>query len=505
MTSYRPDFETFVRLASDGAISFPSIASCSATRSRRSPRSARCSAGGSSFLFESVVGGETDRPLQLPRRPSRSCSIEACGRNVVDHARRDTQQTFEAADPLDELADGCSPSIRAVHVPGLPRFCGGAVGYAGYDTSATSSACRTPRRTTASCPTCPSRSTTAWSIFDHINKTVLVVAHARRRRARPAGEPTTRPAAGSTNSVERLQHGRGRPAADRHRRSAASRRLDWTVRTSRRPSSKRRSASARSTSTPATSSRSCSASGCRPRRRRRPFDIYRALRVVNPSPFMFLLRTPDVHAGRQLAGDHGPRRGRRGDRSARWPARAAAGHDRGGRPAPRRGTARRPEGAGRAHHAGRPGPQRRRPRRRSTARVAAQRRDGGRALQPRHAHHVERDRPAGRRARRRSTPCGRACRRARSPARRRCGRWRSSTNSNRTAAARTAGRSATSTSPATWTPASPCGRWSCRARRPTSRPAPGIVADSVPREEYQETLNKAKGMLEGDRRGQRQL
>ena len=36
-----------------------------------------------------------------------------------------------------------------------------------------------------------------------------------------------------------------------------------------------------------------------------PFEIYRTLRVVNPSPFMFYLRTPQRDAGRQFAGDHG--------------------------------------------------------------------------------------------------------------------------------------------------------------------------------------------------------
>ena len=46
-----------------------------------------------------------------------------------------------------------------------------------------------------------------------------------------------------------------------------------------------------------------------------PFEVYRTLRVVNPSPFMFFLRTPQVHARGQLAGDHGPRRRRQGDRA----------------------------------------------------------------------------------------------------------------------------------------------------------------------------------------------
>jgi hypothetical protein len=63
-----------------------------------------------------------------------------------------------------------------------------------------------------------------------------------------------------------------------------------------------------------------------------PFEIYRTLRVVNPSPFMFFLRTGERDAGRQFAGDHVPGGGRQGHRAARWPAPAAAGSDRGGGP-----------------------------------------------------------------------------------------------------------------------------------------------------------------------------
>ncbi len=48
---------------------------------------------------------------------------------------------------------------------------------------------------------------------------------------------------------------------------------------------------------------------------------------------------------------------------------------------------------------------------------------------------------------------------------------RSSTRSSRTAAGRMPAPSATSTSPATWTRASRCARWSCKVGPPTSRPA----------------------------------
>ena len=92
-----------------------------------------------------------------------------------------------------------------------------------------------------------------------------------------------------------------------------------------------------------------------------PFDIYRVLRVVNPSPFLFYLTVRRLPPDRQLARDPGAGRGRHGDDppAGRHPP-ARQGRGRG--PRPGRGAAGRPQGAGRAHHARRPRPQRRRPR-----------------------------------------------------------------------------------------------------------------------------------------------
>src|SRR4029453_11052828 len=59
--------------------------------------------------------------------------FEAYGNRVVirDGAKRATEMTHP--DPLRLLEEKLA-AYRAPHVPGLPRFCGGAVGYAGYDT-----------------------------------------------------------------------------------------------------------------------------------------------------------------------------------------------------------------------------------------------------------------------------------------------------------------------------------------------------------------------------------
>ena len=74
----------------------------------------------------------------------------------------------------------------------------------------------------------------------------------------------------------------------------------------------------RSTSAPATSSRSCSRGSTRWPAAPTPFDVYRALRMVNPSPYMYFLKDGDSAIAGRLAGDAGPRRERPGrDAAAR--------------------------------------------------------------------------------------------------------------------------------------------------------------------------------------------
>ena len=189
-----------------------------------------------------------------------------------------------------------------------------------------------------------------------------------------------------------------------------------------------------------------------------------------------------------------PRRGRHGHRSARWPAPAAAGateeEDR------RLAEELLADPKERAEHImlvdlGR----------NDVGRVAefgsgrALRRDDGRALQPRHAHHVERDRPAAPTGTTPSTPCGRACRRAPSrgapkvramqiidelePHRRgpyggAVGYVDFTGNMDTCIALRTL---------------------VVQGQTAYVQAGAGIVADSVPASEYEETLNKARGLL----------
>src|SRR5262249_4891756 len=92
-----------------------------------------------SFLFESVVGGErlgrysflgSGPFLRLQARDQR-VSIERL--NPARPSGSWKREELTAPDPLKTLESELNRA-RAPHVSGLPRFSGGAVGYAGYDT-----------------------------------------------------------------------------------------------------------------------------------------------------------------------------------------------------------------------------------------------------------------------------------------------------------------------------------------------------------------------------------
>ena len=114
-----------------------------------------------------------------------------------------------------------------------------------------------------------------------------------------------------------------------------------------------------------------------------PFDAYRVLRQVNPSPYMYFVRLPELTL---IGCSPEPMVQLLDGRVISRPIAGTppAGSHRGGGPPAGRRADRAPEGARRARHAGRPGPQRRGPGGELRDR-AGRRDDDPRALQPRDA------------------------------------------------------------------------------------------------------------------------
>jgi anthranilate synthase component 1 len=240
------------------------------------------------FLFESVVGGERlGRYSFLGAGPF--LQFQAWGPRVEvvqGQAGKPDLRTVEHADPLKLLEERLA-LYRAPHLAGLPRFCGGAVGYAAYDAVRYVERLPKPPADDRQLPDLCFALYDRMVIFDHINKTIAVVAHAHVDPKDPA-KGYHDACARVDRLVERLQQG----VAD----------LQLTDIT---PIGETRRAS-RSNFGPGEYERAVDkckeyikagdifqvvlSQRLTTETKARPFDIYRTLRVVNPSPFMFYLK-----------------------------------------------------------------------------------------------------------------------------------------------------------------------------------------------------------------------
>lgn len=286
---YSPSFDDFVELAKTHTVVpvYRRLIGDTLT-----PVSAFCKIqeGAQAFLFESVVGGEKlGRYSFVGSGPF--LRFDAFDRLVRIQSNDGARQEFAHPDPLQKLEE-LLKDYSAPHVPGLPRFCGGAVGYAGYDTVRYVERLPNAPNDDRKLPDLSFAFYDRMAIFDHVSKTVLATANALidRNDIKGSYEKACRRV---DHLVERLQQG----VADLQLTDIA-------------PVGK--------VSLPFTSNftqaafedavRKCKeyinagdifqvvlSQRLKASTRARPFDIYRALRVLNPSPFMFFIKNGSTH------------------------------------------------------------------------------------------------------------------------------------------------------------------------------------------------------------------
>jgi anthranilate synthase component 1 len=284
-----PDFATFQTLA-DGVELVPVYRRLLGDTLTPVSGFHKIDSGACACLFESVIGGEkvgrysflaADPFLQLEARGHEVTVISESGR-----------QTFTSADPLEELKQRVE-AIRSATLAELPPFTSGAVGYAGYDVIRYSENLPNAPNNDRDLPDLAFAFYDHMVVFDHVNKTNVVIAMARLDK-----------------------FGKDLKAAY----ADAQRRVDQLVEQLERPGATLPPADITTGGTPSIAYRANFTQQAFEQAvekcveyiragdifqvvisqrleldiRSEPFEIYRTLRVVNPSPFMFYLRTPSV-------------------------------------------------------------------------------------------------------------------------------------------------------------------------------------------------------------------
>lgn len=245
------------------------------------------------FLLESVVGGENvARYSFLGADPARTVEALRTKVRITNHADGQRSEA-DSSDPLAVL-EGMLRAYSCPPLPGLPRFLGGAVGYASYDTVRYYERLPAAPADDRGLPDLLFDIYETLVIFDHVHKVARVVSHADV----PADGTTAGRRAAYDAAARRIAEVIARlsrssnlrpvpvslpvPALERYTSNVTQPQFEDVVRRCQEyiragdifqvvPSQRLLVETVAD-----------------------PLNIYRALRVINPSPFMFYLKSPQV-------------------------------------------------------------------------------------------------------------------------------------------------------------------------------------------------------------------
>jgi anthranilate synthase component 1 len=227
--------------------------------------------GGPSFLLESVEGGQRlARYSFIGTEPYRTL------------AKRDG-----SGDPLEDI-DREMTRRKVVGVPGLPRLAGGAVGYLAYETAGRFERLPSPSTDTLGLPEAFFMFVHTMLIFDHVTHSIKVLSHVM-----PEGD-VDRAYAEAVDRIDDLIARLRGPLPLRTRADQGSLCEEFSLRSNfTRQGFEQAVTSAKELIAEGEAIQVVLSQRLSRRTEAAPFDIYRALRSINPSPYMFYLDCGD--------------------------------------------------------------------------------------------------------------------------------------------------------------------------------------------------------------------
>lgn len=232
-----------------------------------------------SFLLESVEGGE---------RIARYSFIGTEPSSVI---KTGSGQEHESVDPLGLVQEALSQS-KVIPIPNIPRFVGGAVGYISYDAVKYFEKLPSFKTDNLGLPESVFMIATTFLVFDHLRKRITVVSHADLNGDVESGYKD------AVSRIDELVQRLDGPFQDPDQQLISK--DHHTV-----PSSVASNMPRKEYEEMVNKVKDYVVAGdviqtvvsqrfSRPVRAN-PLDVYRSLRNVNPSPYMFLLELGDFH------------------------------------------------------------------------------------------------------------------------------------------------------------------------------------------------------------------
>jgi anthranilate synthase component 1 len=281
-TVLRPSFDEFCRLAKDDNL-IPIYQELLMDLETPLSFFQRLDKDKYAFLLESVEGSERwARYSFLGTRPYRIFKSSGREVEIVEQGR---VRRFESERPI-EVLEGLLKEYRAARVEGVPPFFGGALGYVGYDTVAQFHGIPLPRKRRLELPESFFIFVQTLVAFDNVKHTIKIIDNVRlsgggdlRRAYDEAAARIGRLLASLGKKPRRVDSRPLSPATGKRRTKSNLSPRAYRVAVEKAKEYIR-------------AGDIIQAVLCRrieTRTRAQPFEIYRALRYINPSPYMFYL------------------------------------------------------------------------------------------------------------------------------------------------------------------------------------------------------------------------
>jgi anthranilate synthase component 1 len=244
--------------------------------------------GRHSFLLESMEGGEKwARFSFLGSRPS--VVVKSFGTSVEITTDGKTKKSVFDRDPLEVIKKILSV-YKPVPDPALPRFFGGAVGFMGYDVVRFFEDLPAREKEGLDIPDMVFMITDTLVIFDNITHMIKVVsnAHVKGKSAEAAYKEAT----GKINAIIKKLRGRGPGAGVRGKKRQAAKSIALESNFTQ-PQYEQAVLKAKEYIKAGDIFQVVPSQRFQTKIDAEPYEIYRALRLINPSPYMYFLRCGD--------------------------------------------------------------------------------------------------------------------------------------------------------------------------------------------------------------------